>query len=547
MQEEVLKLLNQLSDANSAEKRGDILERLSNEEQFHLDAFISFGRRKEAGTLCFPFRNKKYFNDKPTEHAPWIPNRYIDSLDVDTLLTMNPVEKKDNYRVINILQPGAERRCIDNVGYINEMYLDLDLGHKMPPNESGRLLVRVMDWLQGCFQEGKLPRPTTLLSSGRGFAMHYLLDSPIKTGTEEAIQFAALYQCAFDAMESLIAETEYADLLEVDRCVCSLNRLARMAGSYNTKANRIARFVDVTGKLFSAEELIRAFVIDEDDYKHRVELKSAGKGITKAAMVRFYAKMAKKLEREEAKARKLAQRQIEKMKRASAKIKQYADPETDLSNEEQAKWQHNAKYELQYMNNFFPERAWVDGDGRYQYALIFYAIARTLYRQEKAECLLRDKVEAMQEPLCEDAIERVIDGIEEKIQLSGYGLRFTLDTIVEELHMDEDTAFRCGFTASKVREQKARENIDAALERDKEIMRLHEEGLSNRKIVKWIKDKHPEWKVSKTTVDRKVKEWSGKDLTSLPRSIYRTYTTKVRVAQHSHNEENKTSPRNPFQ
>lgn len=539
MQEKLIKLLEQLNNADSAEKRGDILERLSNEEQYHLDAFLCFGLRKEAGTLCFPFQNGKYINDKPTEHAQWIPNRYIDALDVDALLTMEPVEKKDNYRVINNLQPGAERRRIDNVGYINEMYLDLNLGRKMPLKEKKQLLVGVMDWLQGCFQEGKLPRPTTLLSSGRGFAMHYLLDSPIKTGTEEAIRFAALYQCAFDTMESLVAQTEYADSLEVDRYVCRANCLARMAGTKNTKVNRTARFVDVTGRMFSTEELSRAFVTNEEDYRHRVELKFAGKGITKAALVYFYAKMAKELEQEEEGAGKLAPLQIEKIKLASDKMKQYADPEADLSYEEKAKWRHNAKYELGYMNNFFLERSWIDGDGRYQYALIYYAIARTLYRREKAECLLREKVELMKEPLCEDAIETVIDGIEEKIRLSGYGLRFKHETIVEAMRMDEETAFRCGFMKGEKSSRNSQENIDASLERDKEIMRLHEEGMSNRTIAKLVKEEHPEWKVSARTVDRVVKKWAEKDISTATRSIYCTYNSTTRVRQHSHNKENK--------
>ena len=71
-------LLEKLRATETLESRMDILQELSNEEQFELDTYLCYGERGVEGTVCFPYRNGKYFNQKPTEKAPWIKNRFRD-------------------------------------------------------------------------------------------------------------------------------------------------------------------------------------------------------------------------------------------------------------------------------------------------------------------------------------------------------------------------------------------------------------------------------------------------------------------------------------
>ena len=123
--------------------------------------------------MCFPYRNGKYFNQKPTEKAPWIKNRFRDLNN----LSIESVQKYDNYRTLNILNPGSTERRKEYFHYINEMYIDLDSVHKdgIPESEQTRLLKLLYDFLLAAFDNDALPRPTSFLFSGRGFALHLSL------------------------------------------------------------------------------------------------------------------------------------------------------------------------------------------------------------------------------------------------------------------------------------------------------------------------------------------------------------------------------------
>lgn len=131
-------LLEKLRATETLESRMDILQELSNEEQFELDTYLCYGERGVEGTVCFPYRNGKYFNQKPTEKAPWIKNRFRDLNN----LSIESVQKYDNYRTLNILNPGSTERRKEYFHYINEMYIDLDSVHKdgIPESEQTRLL-----------------------------------------------------------------------------------------------------------------------------------------------------------------------------------------------------------------------------------------------------------------------------------------------------------------------------------------------------------------------------------------------------------------------
>lgn len=509
-------LLEKLRATETLESRMDILQELSNEEQFELDKYLCYGERGVEGTVCFPYRNGKYFNQKPTEKAPWIKNRFrnLDNLSIES------VQKYDNYRTLNILNPGSTERRKEYFHYINEMYIDLDSVHKdgIPVSEQTRLLKLLYDFLLTAFDNDALPRPTSFLFSGRGFALHYVLKEPIPIDSKEAINFAALYQCAFDKLEHLLETGASESGTDVDRVVHGISRMGRVAGTLNTKAKRFSRFVDITGHYFTMDELVAGFVDDAEDFEIRKALKRSEKGITKAAMVKYYAK----LEAKALKGQKLSEKTLEKITEAKNKESNYEAYADALSDQQLSQWCHIALYGLWHLDQFLLLRKWVDGSGRYKYGLIYYNLARTLYDPDQAEYLLRRNVEKMEEPIDENAIERIIEGTEDVISKMGFPLRYSYEKICKTLDIEPEIAEKCGLVSVNARAKKTEENINAAAERDKEIMRMHNEGIARKQIVETLMNAHPEWNISTRTVSRTLAKYKDCDIES-GRTIYRSY------------------------
>ena len=543
-------LLEKLRATETLESRMDILQELSNEEQFELDTYLCYGERGVEGTVCFPYRNGKYFNQKPTEKAPWIKNRFRDLNN----LSIESVQKYDNYRTLNILNPGSTERRKEYFHYINEMYIDLDSVHKdgIPESEQTRLLKLLYDFLLAAFDNDALPRPTSFLFSGRGFALHYVLKEPIPVDSKEAINFSALYQCAFDKLEHLLETGASESGTDVDRVVHGISRMGRVAGTLNSKAKRFSRFIDITGHYFSMDELVAGFVDNLEDFEIRKALKRSEKGITKAAMVKYYAK----LESKSLKGQKLSEKTLAKITEAKHKESQYEASADALSDQQLSQWCHIALYGMWHLDQLLSYRKWVDGSGRYKYGLIYYNLARTLYDPDQAEYFLRRNVEKMEEPLDENAIERIIEGTEDVILKMGFPLRYSYDKICETLDIEPEIAEKCGLVSVNVRAKKTEENINAAAERDKAIMRMHDEGVSAGQIAKILKNEHPEWHICSRTVDRTIAKFKGTDIQSLNRTIYVVHNRKnvylstadtcacagdAKVRQHSSNEEIKDS------
>lgn len=509
-------LIKKLQNTDNSEARAEILQGLSNEEQFELDKVLCFGNRGVDGTVCFPYRNGKYFNEKPSEKAPWIPNRYI-SLEN---LNIELVPDRDNYRTLNILNLGQTSRCQQNVRFLNEMFIDIDLHNQsnMPPSEQNRLLKMLFLNLLNWFKSGEIARPTSFIFSGRGYALHYVLKNPIPVDSEDAITFAAMYQCAFDKMERLLEIHAKETGADIDRVVYGIERLSRVAGTWNTKGGCYSRFIDVSGHYFTLDELITAFIDDFEGFELRQKLKKAGKAITKAAMTKYYAKLDLKALKDQKRSKAV----LEKVKQANQTIKQYKAYTESFSDQQMPQWCHVALYGMIHLDEFLEYRKWVDGTGRYQFGLIYYNLARTILDPEMAEYLLRTKLDRMEEPLDEEAVERIIAGTENMIEEQGFPLRYSFDSICDALNIDPEIAEKCGLVSVAARAEKVERNINAATERDKEIMQMHGEGIPRKRIVETLSSEHPEWKVSTRTVSRTIAKYKDSGISD-GRTTYRTY------------------------
>ena len=111
-------LLEKLRATETLESRMDILQELSNEEQFELDTYLCYGERGVEGTVCFPYRNGKYFNQKPTEKAPWIKNRFrdLDNLSIESVQKYEQINMYLNGTVDDMHSPHLLKdadKCVD--------------------------------------------------------------------------------------------------------------------------------------------------------------------------------------------------------------------------------------------------------------------------------------------------------------------------------------------------------------------------------------------------------------------------------------------------
>ena len=91
---------------------------------------------------------------------------------------------------------------------------------------------------------------------------------------------------------------------------------------------------------------------------------------------------------------------------------------------------------------------------------------------------------------------------EDVISKMDFPLRYSYDKICKTLDIEPEIAEKCGLVSVNARAKKTEENINAAAERDKAIMRMHDEGISARQIAKILKNEHPEWHICSRTVDR---------------------------------------------
>lgn len=521
MTEELKQFLGELEklEANNRwEEIEEKLESLSNDEQFRLDIYLRFGHLSVEGLLVFPYRNGKYFNDRPRRWAPWIENR---TFQIGDTWQLGPVENKDNYCVCNILDKESERRRIVDVTFINELYLDIDLAHNLDGATRKRLLKKVRIRLDELFDSGRLPR-CLFGFTGRGFCLHYILVNPIDASSDDAIKFAALYQCAMDFLESLFDDMRDSHV-DIDRSVCSLNRLSRMMGSKNTKAaNLSARFIAVVQKRYTLDELMRTFVRDPVDFTFRCNLKARGRRITKSAMVKEYEKLARQAEKDAKKREKLPKQASDKMEEAKRAVKSYRDGDSMPCVDYDPARAHRARYALMKLDKFFATRKWIDGDKRSEFAWMVYNCARTLYTQDKAEFIMCDYSERMEDPLDNEVLDRIIDSAEELVFTEGETYLPSYETLIERLQIDRQMACDLGFCADAWKRQRD-EHIATAYDRDVLIMDLYNQGYSYSEIAEKVKEEYPDSDISKTTAYRRVQKLKNVDFSTVKRTIYAAY------------------------
>lgn len=140
-----------------------------------------------------------------------------------------------------------KRRQTERVRQLNALFFDLDC-HGANELECDMLTDQAIVLIEKAVSVGTLPRPNLVVASGRGIHVYYVLERSIpfrcKRGGEKNEKGIALFKRVQAQLADVLAEV-IAELhgMTVDQAVFDVTRVARIPGTFNTRAHRYAFLV----------------------------------------------------------------------------------------------------------------------------------------------------------------------------------------------------------------------------------------------------------------------------------------------------------------
>lgn len=140
-------------------------------------------------------------------------------------------------------------RRLENVRQIRALYADIDC-HHLGPREIKRAVNDVISFLDSCAKEN-IPSPSFWILTGRGLQLYWLIEDLPKQGVP-------LWQLVQDAITERLIEILKPIDVTVDN-VSDIARILRLAGTVNTKSNTIATLIMRGGEKYRLDELIAEY------------------------------------------------------------------------------------------------------------------------------------------------------------------------------------------------------------------------------------------------------------------------------------------------
>lgn len=156
------------------------------------------------------------------------------------------LEEPDTYMTINGLREGASRARVDNVQFLNALWVDCDC-HDLSRDEQ-------QAQLKALEASGLLPPPNLVAWSGRGFWLLWKLTDGRETTppTVDEGRAALHREIASEIVQAI--ERDFPEL-RPDKASVNVNRLIRVPGSINSKSRTAVRWeVQDPGKDYRLEE-----------------------------------------------------------------------------------------------------------------------------------------------------------------------------------------------------------------------------------------------------------------------------------------------------
>lgn len=161
-------------------------------------------------------------------------------------LELIDIDEDENYyfSVNSFYKP--ERR-VENVRQIRALYADIDC-HHLTPRQAARAIKNTLQHLNKPDVKKRIPTPSLMVKTGRGLQLYWLIEDLPKN----AVPFWQLVQ---DALSARLAESTTNLDVTVDN-VSDIARVLRLSGTQNTKTNTMATLIIQNTKLYRLDGLI---------------------------------------------------------------------------------------------------------------------------------------------------------------------------------------------------------------------------------------------------------------------------------------------------
>ena len=407
---------------------------------------------------AFLSKEVQYNDDNNAKKSAWINNIFYflnskkDPWDLvwrdkdnDCYVSANPLSKRTD-------KDGKIRRESKNCLGINELHLDIDVLHNVQPynQQLADEVIRIV--IAKLFDI--LPTPTIIVLSGRGLTWIYRYDHLLQD--EEA----KLHHMVFGKIIEKIQNLYAPEIVEIDPRITDAARVCRLAGTYNTKAERHALLHTCNPeKRYDPRDLYEMLGLGD------IQIETA---VARKKSVRKGQAVSKR----------------KKIEKTSASKGIVFAPD----------WAKNAAKSWIPKMELIPEKVClVDGSGRHNFSFLYYCLCRVLYTQPESEKKLRELNSHFQEPLNEEEISNIVYTTDTHTEDSiwkqhGDGTYiFGLQKLLKYLPLSLEQCREMGFLTSFEKRKKCKENQEKAMERDKIIARMWLEGEKATMIAKHIK------------------------------------------------------------
>ena len=148
------------------------------------------------------------------------------------------------YTTVNVFN--KPKRTSENMRYRTAFFVDIDI-HSQNDDYDIMLDARkneTAEVLEVAFEAGKIPRPTMIVDTGRGFALYYVLKSSV-ANTPKTTKIQSFFELVYTQLVRktgwVLSAAKNPMVGSVDTKVYDAARLCRIPGTYNVKADTICK------------------------------------------------------------------------------------------------------------------------------------------------------------------------------------------------------------------------------------------------------------------------------------------------------------------
>ena len=193
----------------------------------------------------------------------------------------------DCWTTVNTFKKDTHGRYSSLVEAINGFFIDVDF-HDLSDADIRDAVDKAKIKIFNAILCEKIPTPTMICRSGRGYHLYFLYDHPILTDDKVRSRLHdRMYSLIIDRFEDIF------DDLDIDRKITDRARVCRLPGTLNTKIGELCTLIYYNGPYYDQDTLIKLFSLPTSYAEAAAEIEDIKKKI-KEKEERKQAKLAKK-------------------------------------------------------------------------------------------------------------------------------------------------------------------------------------------------------------------------------------------------------------